>query len=172
VLLEKGRQAENRASTYPIDLIRFTWYTRNQASAFLFKQEDPEMHPYYSGVPRHLAKPRPKQAARLVALRKAAGLSQAELAKLVRVSPKTIGFWETSAIPPRSDVLPLLAQALGVRVENILGDQPVEQRRPGPVGKLQRVFDEVSKLPRRQQDKILEFLSPIVEQYKRERKAS
>ncbi|MES1173210.1 MAG: hypothetical protein ABUL62_02690 [Myxococcales bacterium] len=31
---------------------------------------------------------------------------------------------------------------------------------------------EVSKLPRRQQDKILEFLSPIVEQYKRERKAS
>ncbi len=130
------------------------------------------MHPYYSGVPRHLAKPRPKQAARLVALRKAAGLSQAELAKLVRVSPKTIGFWETSAIPPRSDVLPLLAQALGVRVENILGDQPVEQRRPGPVGKLQRVFDEVSKLPRRQQDKILEFLSPIVEQYKRERKAS
>ena len=78
----------------------------------------------------------------------------------------------TSAVPPRSDVLPLLAQALGVRVENILGDQPVEQRRPGPVGKLQRVFDEVSKLPRRQQDKILEFLSPIVEQYKRERKAS
>ncbi len=130
------------------------------------------MHPYYSGVPRHLAKPRPKQAARLVALRKAAGLSQAELAKLVRVSPKTIGFWETSAVPPRSDVLPLLAQALGVRVENILGDHPVEQRRPGPVGKLQRVFDEVSKLPRRQQDKILEFLSPIVEQYKRERKAS
>jgi transcriptional regulator with XRE-family HTH domain len=130
------------------------------------------MHPYNSGVPRHLAKPRPKQAARLVALRKAAGLSQAELAKLVRVSPKTIGFWETSAVPPRSDVLPLLAHALGVRVENILGDQPVEQRRPGPVGKLQRVFDEVSKLPRRQQDKILEFLSPIVEQYKRERKAS
>ena len=67
------------------------------------------MHPYNSGVPRHLAKPRPKQAARLVALRKAAGLSQAELAKLVRVSPKTIGFWETSAVPPRSDVLPLLA---------------------------------------------------------------
>ena len=39
------------------------------------------MHPYNPGMPRHLAKPRPKQAARLVALRKAAGLSQAELAK-------------------------------------------------------------------------------------------
>lgn len=94
------------------------------------------MHPYTSGMPRRLAKPRPKQAARFVALRKAAGLSQAELAKLVRVSAKTIGFWETSAVPPRSDVLPQLSIALGVRVEDILGDQPVEQRRPGPVGRL------------------------------------
>ena len=37
------------------------------------------MHPYNSGVPRHLAKPRPKQAARLVALRKAAGLASISL---------------------------------------------------------------------------------------------
>lgn len=130
------------------------------------------MLPYNPGMPRRLSKPRPKQAARLVSLRKAAGLSQAELAKLVRVSPKTIGFWETSAIPPRSDVLPRLADALGVHVDDILGDKPVEHRRPGPVGKLQRVFEEAAKLPRRQQDKIVEFLSPIVEQYKRERKAS
>lgn len=130
------------------------------------------MLPYNSGMPRRLAKPRPKQAARLVALRQAAGLSQAELAKLVRVSPKTIGFWETSPLPPRSDVLPPLAKALGVRVEDILGEEPVRARRPGPVGKLQQIFDDISKLPRRQQDKILEFLSPIVEQYKRERKAS
>jgi transcriptional regulator with XRE-family HTH domain len=127
------------------------------------------MHPYNPGMPRHLAKPRPKQAARLVALRKAAGLSQAELAKLVRVSPKTIGFWETSPIPPRSDVLPQLAKALGVRVEDILGDQPVEQRRPGPVGKLQRVFEQAVSLPRRQQDLVARFVATLIEQ---QRKAS
>src|SRR5689334_6760037 len=124
------------------------------------------MHPYTSGMPRRLSKPRPKQAARLVALRKAAALSQAELAKLVRVSPKTIGFWETSAIPPRSDVLPLLARALGVRVEDILGDQPVEQRRPGPVGRLQRVFEQAVTLPRRQQDLVARFVATLVEQQK------
>ncbi len=76
--------------------------------------------PTLPGIPRRLAKPPPKQAARLVQLRKAAGLSQAELAKLVRVSPKTIAFWETSHLPPRSDVLPQLAKALGVRVEDHL----------------------------------------------------
>jgi transcriptional regulator with XRE-family HTH domain len=127
------------------------------------------MHPYNPGMPRRLEKPRPKQAARLVALRKAAGLSQAELAKLVRVSPKTIGFWETSALPPRSDVLPLLGKALGVRVDDILGEQPVEQRRPGPVGKLQHVFEQALSLPRRQQDLVARFVATLIEQ---QRKAS
>lgn len=125
------------------------------------------MHPYNPGMPRRLSKPRPKQAARLVALRKAAGLSQAELAKLVRVSPKSIGYWETSAIPPRSDVLPRLAKALGVRVEDILGDQPVEPRRPGPVGKLQQVFEQALILPRRQQDLVAKFVATLVEQHKK-----
>ena len=125
------------------------------------------MHPYNPGMPRHLAKPRPKQAARLVALRKAAGLSQAELAKLVRVSPKSIGYWETSSVPPRSDILPLLAKALGVRVEDILGDQPVEPRRPGPVGKLQRIFEQAVALPRRQQDLVAKFVATLIEQHKK-----
>lgn len=125
------------------------------------------MHPYNPGMPRHLAKPRPKQAARLVALRKAAGLSQAELAKLVRVSPKSIGYWETSSVPPRSDILPLLAKALGVRVEDILGEQPVEPRRPGPVGKLQRIFEQAVALPRRQQDLVAKFVATLIEQHKK-----
>lgn len=128
------------------------------------------MHPYNPGMPRRLERPRPKQAARLVALRKAAGLSQADLAKLVRVSPKTIGFWETSPISPRSDVLPRLASALGVRVEDILGDQPVEQRRPGPVGKLQRVFEQAVSLPRRQQDLVARFVATLIAE--QQRKAS
>ncbi len=125
------------------------------------------MHPYNSGMPRRLAKPRPKQGARLVALRKAAKLSQVELAELVEVSSKTIAFWETSATPPRSDVLPRLANALGVRIEDILGQQPIAPRRPGPVGKLQRVFEKARSLPRRKQNLIAEFVETLVEQHRR-----
>jgi len=40
-------------------------------------------------------------------------------------------------------------------------------RPSGPVGKVQKLFDEVAKLPRRQQDKIVEFLAPIIEDFKR-----
>jgi transcriptional regulator with XRE-family HTH domain len=125
------------------------------------------MHPYNPGMPRHLARPRPKQGARLVGLRKAAGLSQAELAKLVGLSPKSIAYWETSSTPPRSDVLPRLAKALGVRVEDVLGDHPTESRRPGPVGKLQRVFEQASALPRRQQLLVAQFVDTLVQQQRR-----
>jgi hypothetical protein len=36
-----------------------------------------------------------------------------------------------------------------------------------PSRKVRKLFDEVAKLPRRQQDKIVEFLAPIVEDFKR-----
>jgi transcriptional regulator with XRE-family HTH domain len=127
-----------------------------------------EIRPYNSGMARPSSKPRPKQAARLAALRKVAGLSQTELARAINVSQQTIAYWETSAVPPRSDVLPKMAKALGVHVEDILGDGSINAvRQPGPVGEVQRTFDEVRKLPRKQQRKIIETVQALVEQYKR-----
>jgi len=103
----------------------------------------------------------------MLALRKAAGLSQIELAKLVSETQQNIAFWEQSDKPPRSDVLPRLAQALGVQIEDILGRSAV-QKKPGPTGRLQRVFGDVAALPRRQQEKVIDFLDALLNQYKRE----
>ena len=124
--------------------------------------------PYTPGMARKLERPRPKQGARLAALRRSAGLTQTELAQLVGESQQNIAFWEGSEKPPRSDVLPKLAQVLGVKIEQILegGDLP-QTRRAGPVGKVQKVFEEVSTLPRKQQERIVETVSALVEQYKR-----
>ncbi|MBK6520180.1 MAG: helix-turn-helix transcriptional regulator [Polyangiaceae bacterium] len=84
--------------------------------------------------------PRPAQGARLLALRRAAGLTQVELAKALGVSNANIAFWEWSAKPPRSDVLPALARALRVRVEDLLLEQAVA--RTPPNSKLQRTFEK------------------------------
>jgi len=126
-----------------------------------------EDHPYNALVARHPSKPKPAQGAHLAALRKAAGLSQTELAKLVGERQQNIAFWEQSEKPPRSDVLPKLAAVLSVRVEQLLNPSAPPSRRSGPVSKMQKVFDEVTKLPRRQQDKVVEFVSALVDQYKR-----
>lgn len=113
--------------------------------------------------------PRPQQGARLLALRKAAGLTQVELAKFLEVPQANIAFWEWSDKPPRSDLLPKLAKAFGVRLEDLLvsaAPHPIA-RRKGPVGEVQRTFEEVTKLPRKQQRKVLEMVQALVEQYKR-----
>jgi len=130
-----------------------------------------EMRPYPWAMARKLRKSRPAQGAHLAALRLRAGLTQAELGRLVGQKQQIIAFWEQTDKPPRSDVLPKLAKVLGVTVEALLSPSaaasPLSPRGGGPVGKVRKLFDEVSKLPRRQQDRIVEFLAPIVEEFKR-----
>lgn len=103
-------------------------------------------------------------------LRKAAGLSQYELAELIGEPQPNIAFWELSEKPPRSDVLPKMADVLGVGIADLLntnGGRVMAARKVSsrPPGKLRKVFDDVSKLPRRQQEKIIEFVTAIVRQY-------
>ena len=131
-----------------------------------------EKRPYNPGaMGGRLTKTRPKRGVRLAELRKAVGLSQYELARIVGVPQANIAFWERSEKPPRSDVLPKMAEALGVRIEELLHVDGVKQRtvKAGnggrPAGKVRKVFEEVSRLPRRQQDKVVEFVSAFVKQY-------
>jgi DNA-binding XRE family transcriptional regulator len=90
------------------------------------------------------------------------------LAKMIGTNQQSIAFWETNDKPPRSEVLLPMADALGVQVEALLSADHTPARRAGPVGKVRKVFEEVSQLPRRQQQRVLEFVLPFVSQYKRE----
>ena len=101
------------------------------------------MNPLYNlPMARTLTKPRPRQGELLRQFRLAAGLSQRELAGLIGETQQNVAFWEQSDKPPRSDVLPRLAQALGVRVEDLLQPGAESLRRSGPAGKLRKVFEE------------------------------
>ena len=109
-----------------------------------------------------------KQGERLAQLRKAAGLSQRELAKLLQLPHTNIAFWEHSEKPPRSEVLPRLAEVLGVRVEDLLGEGSSIERKTGPTGKAREVFERVSRLPRRKREKVIEVVSALVTQFEQE----
>lgn len=116
---------------------------------------------------RSTAKPRPAQGAHLLALRKAAGLTQIELAAFLGVPQTNVTFWEWSEKPPRGDVLPPMAKALGVSVDELLIDSASGlQRKPGPIGEVQRTFEEVRRLPRKQQRKVIEVVTALLEQYR------
>lgn len=113
-----------------------------------------------------LSRERPPMAQRLMELRLAAKLTQAELARAVGVNVSNIAFWETKGTPPRGEVLPALAKALGVSVDEILGVAPPKPK-PAAKGRLQLAFDAAAQLPRRQQAKVAEFVEAFVAQQQR-----
>lgn len=100
---------------------------------------------------------RPPMAQRLIELRQSAGLTQVQLAEQIGVHYSNIGFWELSGTPPRGEVLPKMAHALGVTVDELLGVAPAKTKKPAAKGRLQMVFEQVAKLPRRQQQKVIEM---------------
>lgn len=97
-------------------------------------------------------------------LRETAGLSVREVARQIGESHTNVSYWERSGQIPRSDVLTRLAKALGVTVEELLGE--ARPRRPAsPGGRARQLFEAISKLPRRQQEKILDILEPFVREH-------
>ena len=105
-----------------------------------------------------------KQGERLAHLRKAAGLSQRELARLVGVPHTNIAFWEHSDKPPRSDLLPKIADILGVRVEVLLNSSTILTSKPGPTGRVREVFERVSNLPRSKRERVLDVVAALLAQ--------
>jgi len=58
---------------------------------------------------------------RLKASRKEAGLTQVELAKMIKVSNGTVGMWETGKREPRLEVMGYLSRTLNKSVDYLLG---------------------------------------------------
>jgi transcriptional regulator with XRE-family HTH domain len=99
-------------------------------------------------------------------LREKAGLSVRELARQIGESHTNVSYWERSGQLPRSNTLIAIAKALGVSVEELLGE-PKAHRVATPAGKARQVFESVSRLPRRQQQKIVEVVEALIAQHGR-----
>lgn len=57
----------------------------------------------------------------IIEKREEIGLSQTDLASLVRVSPSTISAWERAVRPPSTKSIPILANALDVSIDTLFG---------------------------------------------------
>ena len=93
---------------------------------------------------------------RLRELRERSGISQRELARIIGQDSSNVSYWERTGKVPRSEALIPIAKALGATVEELLGESKKKKKSPNG-GRLGQVFERVSELPRRQQDKVIEM---------------
>jgi transcriptional regulator with XRE-family HTH domain len=118
-------------------------------------------------MPRPTIKQAPPFGQRLAALRRKKGLSQRELAELLKVTPKMVDYYERRAVNPAIAVVEKAALVLEVSPAELLGESAPRQkkREAGPVGRMRKLFEQASKLPRSQQEKIAAVLEAFINQH-------
>ena len=108
--------------------------------------------------------PRSDLGNRIAQAREAVGLAQIQLAHKMGVTQQVVASWERKATAIRSDTLIKMAKILNVSSDELLGVEP--PKRVGPSGRVRQIFESVSKLSRRQQQKIIEVVEALVSSQK------
>jgi transcriptional regulator with XRE-family HTH domain len=103
---------------------------------------------------------------RLVMIRQQLGLSQSQVATKVGVSQQAYAGWERNTTALRPEDLTKLASALRVSTDDLLGLTPEPKRIGGPVGKARLIFEEVNRLPRHQQQRIIGVVQDLLSAYR------
>ena len=98
---------------------------------------------------------------RLVQLRTAAGFAQQELASEIGVSRRMIAYYEGETKHPPSSLLPAIAAALGISVDQLLSVQPI--RRPKLNSGLQRRLQKIEKMEMKEKRHLLHLLDAFIE---------
>jgi hypothetical protein len=63
----------------------------------------------------------------------------------------------------RPEQIKAIAQAINATADYLIGITESWKGSKGPSGKVRHVFEQVSKLPRRQQQKVVEFVEAFVQ---------
>lgn len=99
---------------------------------------------------------------RLALARKRAGLSQKQLGEFVGVKQQVIAIWERKSEAVTTDTLKKLAIALDVTSDELIGLPTPSRDINSPKGKTWKLFTEISALPVRQKQKILDVIEAFV----------
>jgi transcriptional regulator with XRE-family HTH domain len=103
---------------------------------------------------------------RLARLRQEAGLSQRDLAAEVNISQRMVAYYEKQTAHPPTHLLAILAKALGVSSDQLLGIKEVKSNGRTRDNRLWRRFSQVEQLPQSQRKQIVQILDAFLERDK------
>lgn len=109
---------------------------------------------------------------RLAALRKAAGFTQVELAAELGISQRMVAYYESPAATPPANLLPHIATALGVSIDELFGREPVKRRLAKQEGdsRLRRRLLAIEKLDAADKRQVLQLIDAFIERGQLKRK--
>jgi transcriptional regulator with XRE-family HTH domain len=92
-------------------------------------------------------------------------VTQVQLAQTLGVSQPGVNAYELGQRRVPVSMLPTLARALGVSVEELIGEQSsAAARKRGPAPKLQQQLERISALPKSKQKFVMQVLETVLQQ--------
>jgi transcriptional regulator with XRE-family HTH domain len=101
---------------------------------------------------------------RIAAMRKDNHLTQVQLAETLSVAQPTLNAYELGQRRVPVSALPLLAKALGVSLEELMGEPATKASKRGPAPKLAQHMEKISQLPKTKQRFVMEMLDTVLAQ--------
>jgi transcriptional regulator with XRE-family HTH domain len=103
-------------------------------------------------------------AARLTALRKAAGFTQEQLAAELGISRRRIAYYEAESDHPPASLLRELARVLNTSIDELLGSEPAK-RKPRPASlspRLERRLKQIEGLSPKPKQQLLSIIDTFI----------
>jgi len=102
---------------------------------------------------------------RLARLRKAGGHSQYTLAAELGISQRMVAYYEAQTNHPPTHLLAVLAKALGVTTDQLLGIEKVKEIK-GRDSRLRRRIEEIEKMPPSERKHVAQYLDRVINSWK------
>lgn len=101
---------------------------------------------------------------RIALRRKESNLTQVQLAETLGISQPTMNAYELGQRRVPVSALPGLARAIGVGLEELLGETKTATRKRGPAPKWQQQIEAIAQLPKAQQRFVSQVLDTVLAQ--------
>jgi transcriptional regulator with XRE-family HTH domain len=103
--------------------------------------------------------------ARLALLRKAAGFTQVELAAELGISQRMAAYYESPRATPPANLLPAIARALSVSIDDLYGHAPPKKRLVKQEGdsRMRRRLLAIDKLDAADKRQVLQVIDAFIE---------
>ncbi len=101
---------------------------------------------------------------RIAQQRKEQSITQVQLAETLGISQPTMNAYESGYRRMPVSTLPVLARALGVSLEDLLGETNATTKKRGPAPKLAQHMERISQLPKPKQRFVMQVIESVLAQ--------
>lgn len=101
---------------------------------------------------------------RIAQARKERGMTQQALAETLGIAQQTLGHYEVARARIAADLLPRLAEALDLSLDELLKGQPTIRLhgKRGPASRLEQQLDAITRLPKVKQRVVAELIDSVI----------